>query len=82
MLNFQTELYRDGLHKTILVKELPYDIIEFTITQKLTDTQTGKVITDTGYTTFYSSKEFKDFLEPLLNELKERFANDQNFQQR
>ena len=82
MLNFQTELYRDGLHKTILVKEHSYDIIELTITQKLTDLPSGKVITDNGFTTFYSSKEFKDFFEPLLNELKERFANDKNFQQR
>jgi hypothetical protein len=79
MLNFETELSRaDGLYKSIVVKEHKYDLVELTITQKLTDTNTGKVISDTGYTTFYSNKEFKEFFEPLINELKVRFDNDNN----
>lgn len=78
MLNFETELSRaDGLYKSIVVKEHKYDLIEFTIKQKLTDTNTGKVISDTGYTTFYSNKEFKEFFEPLINELKVRFDNEE-----
>lgn len=77
MLNFKTEFSRaDGLYKSIVVKEHKYDLVEFTVTQKLTDPNTSKVISDTGYKTFYTNKEFKDFFEPLINELKVKFNND------
>ncbi len=74
-LNYESEIYRGGLLRTIKVKEQMYDLIELTITTKLTDEATGKVITDSGHTWFFEAKEFKEFFTPVINDLKVRLEN-------
>ncbi len=71
------ELYRnDGLLTSIKVKDHAYDLIEFTITQYL---KTGeKEIVNNAYTTFYTSREMKEFFEPIINDLKVRFNDADN----
>ena len=69
----------DGLLKTIIIKEhnvgTSYATVEFTIKNKLTN-ENGKVIIDNGHTSFFEPREFKDFFEPIINDLKVRFEND------
>ena len=79
-LNYEAEFYRAGLLKTIKVKEHKYDLVEFTITSKLTDEQTGKIIIDSGHTSFFSHREFKDFFGPIFNEMKVRLDNADSVQ--
>jgi len=69
------EFFRAGLLKKIVIKEHQYDLIEFTIYQKLTD-ENGKVIIDSKQESYFTSREFKEFFTPLVNDLKERFDND------
>lgn len=68
----------DGLLKTIIIKEhnvgTSYVTVEFTIKNKLTN-ENGKVIIDNGHTSFFEPREFKDFFEPIINDLKVRFEN-------
>lgn len=66
------ELNKHGYSFTINVKDHTYDVVEFTITKKLIDTD-GKVVVDSTNKSFFSNKEFKDFFEPLINDLKVRF---------
>lgn len=77
-LNYEAEFYRNGLLKTITIKEhnkgASYETIEFTIRSKLTE-DTGKVIVDGGHTFFFSPKEFKEFFGPIFNHMKERIDN-------
>jgi hypothetical protein len=79
-LNYEAEFYRAGLLKTIKVKEHKYDLVEFTITSKLTDEETGKVIIDSGHTSFFSHREFKDFFGPIFNDMKVRLDNADSVQ--
>ena len=79
-LNYEAEFYRAGLLKTIKVKEHKYDLVEFTITSKLTDEETGKVIIDSGHTSFFSHREFRDFFGPIFNEMKVRLDNANSVQ--
>jgi hypothetical protein len=78
-LNYEAEFYREGLLKTVIIKErntgTSYATIEFTIKNKLTDVD-GKVIIDTGHTSFFSPKEFREFFGPIFNDMKERLDND------
>ena len=78
-LNYETEFYRDGLLKTVVIKEqnkgTSYETVEFTIKNKLTD-EDGKVIIDSGHTSFFSPKEFRKFFGPIFNDMKERLDND------
>jgi len=80
-LNYEAEFYRAGLLKTVKIKEHKYDLVEFTITSKLTDEETGKVILDSGHTSFFSNKEFKEFFGPIFNEMKVRLENADSIQQ-
>ena len=78
-LNYEAEFYRDGLLKTVVIKEqnkgTSYETVEFTIKNKLTD-EDGKVIIDSGHTSFFSPKEFRKFFGPIFNDMKERLDND------
>ena len=76
MMDREYELFRGGLLTKIKIKDLPYDAVEFTITKKLTDDETGKVLVDSGYTMFFDPREFKEFFTPIINDLKVRFEND------
>jgi hypothetical protein len=75
-LNYETEFYRGGLLKKIVIKEHQYNVIEFTITSKLTDVSTGKVITESGHTSFFEAREFAEFFAPFINHMKEKLHND------
>jgi hypothetical protein len=78
-LNYEAEFYRNGLLKTVKIKEhnkgASYETIEFTIKNKLTDNN-GKVIIDSGHTSFFSPKEFIEFFGPIFKDMKERIDND------
>lgn len=78
-MDLEYELYREGLTRTITIKEhnvgTSYATIEFTVKNKLVD-QNGKVIIDGGHTCFFDPKEFKEFFTPIINELKVRLDND------
>lgn len=82
-LNYEAEFYRNGLLKTVKIKEhnmgTSYEAIEFTINQKLKD-ETGKVIIDSGHTSFFSPKEFKEFFGPIFKDMKERIDNADSVQ--
>jgi len=74
----------DGLLKTVIIKEhnlnTGYATIEFTIKNKLTD-ENGKVIIDSGHTSFFDPREFEDFFGPIINDLKVRFDNANSIQE-
>ena len=71
------ELGRGAGLTTIKVKDHSYDVVEFTVKKFLADETEGKPpIVDSGYTVFFSKKEFKEFFEPIINDLKVRFDND------
>ncbi len=68
------EIGRGGALTTIKIKDHSYDVVEFTITKYLAD-ERGNEIVNSGYTTFFSNKEFADFFTPIVNDLKARFDN-------
>lgn len=70
------ELYKNGLLTTIRVKDHAYDLVEFTVKKNLCD-ENGKVIVDSGYTMFFSDREFKEFWKPIIDDMKVRIENDQ-----
>lgn len=77
MMNKEYEFFREGLYKTVKIKEHAYDIIEFSITQKVTN-ESGKVLIDSGHTSFFSTEEFKQFFTPIVNDMKEMIKNASN----
>lgn len=76
-MNNTYELSKQGLTTTLTVKDHDYDVVEFTFRKKLID-EKGKVLIDSKYEMFFSNREIKDFLEPLVNDMKVRFENDTN----
>lgn len=70
------ELFKNGLLTTIKVKDHAYDLVEFTMKKKLTNDD-GTVIVDSGYTMFFSSREFTEFWKPIIDDMKVRIENDQ-----
>lgn len=69
------EIGRGGGLTTVKVKDHAYDTIEFTITKYLRD-ENGKEIVNSGYTVFFTEKEFKSFFTPIVNDLKVRIENE------
>jgi len=80
-LNYEAEFGRGGLLKTVKIKEIKYDLVEFTVTTKLTDEATGKVIVDSGHTWFFETREFQEFFGPIVNDLKARLDNANSIQE-
>jgi hypothetical protein len=80
-LDYEAEFGRGGLLKTIKIKEHKYDLIEFTITSKLTDEQSGKVIVDSGHTSFFDTKEFQEFFGTFINDMKVKLDNANSIQE-
>jgi len=78
-LDTTIELFKAGLYTTIVVKEHEYDAIEFTIRKFMRDEQ-GREMVNSHMTSFFTPREFKDFLQPLLNDLKVRFENADSVQ--
>jgi expansin (peptidoglycan-binding protein) len=68
------EIGRGGSLSTITIKDHQYDVVEFTITKYFKD-EKGVELTNSGYTTFFSSKEFTEFFTPIVNDLKARLDN-------
>lgn len=79
MMNKEYEFFREGLYKTVKIKEHAYDIVEFSITQKVTN-ESGKVLIDSGHTSFFSTGEFKQFFTPIINDMKVMLENDNSNQ--
>jgi hypothetical protein len=72
------EIGRGGGLTTIRIKDHAYDVVEFTVKKFLADEREGKPpIVDSGYTVFFSNREFNDFFAPIVNDLKERIENEQ-----
>ena len=71
-MNSTYELSRNGLLTTLVIKDHDYDVVEYSITKKLVDVD-GKVIVDSTNQMFFSNREFKDFFEPIINDMKVRF---------
>jgi len=80
-LDYEAEFGRGGLLKTIKIKEHKYDLIEFTITSKLTDEMSGKIIVDSGHTSFFDTKEFKEFFGTFINDMKVKLDNANSIQE-
>lgn len=74
-MNINIEINKPDLQRSVVVKSHSYDLVEFTVKQVSFDKE-GKELTNSYHTTFYNKKEFKDFFQPLVNELKVRFDND------
>lgn len=73
------ELFKAGLTTTIVAKEHAYDNIEFTMRKHMVDPN-GKEIVNSHFTTFFTPREFRDFLQPLVNDLKVRFDHENSIQ--
>jgi hypothetical protein len=73
-MDLEYEIHREGLTRTVKIKSHSYDLIEFTIRQKLVS-ETGKEITNSGHTSFFQTKEFVEFFGPIVNEMKVRLDN-------
>jgi hypothetical protein len=71
------ELGRAGGLTTVRIKDHSYDVIEFTISHYLQD-EKGKEIVNSGYTAFFTNKEFKEFFTPIVNDMKVRIDNEQS----
>jgi len=69
------EIFRGGLMTTISIKDHDYDVVEFTISQYMQD-ESGKELVNSKYTSFYTSKQLKEFFTPIVNDLKVRFNNE------
>lgn len=78
MMDREYELFRGGVLTKIKIKDHPYDTVEFTITKRLDDEETGKKIVDSGYTMFFDPREFREFFTPIINDMKVRFDNERN----
>jgi len=76
-MNSTYELSRNGLLTTLVIKDHDYDVVEYSITKKLVDVD-GKVIVDSTNQMFFSNREFKDFFEPIINDMKVRFDDANN----
>lgn len=70
------EIGRGGGVTTVRIKDHSYDVVEFTIKKYLED-EKGRTIVDSGYTTFFSTKEFAEFFGMITNDLRERFDNEE-----
>ena len=71
-MNNTYELSRNGLLTTLVIKDHDYDVVEYSITKQLVNAD-GKVIVDSTNQMFFSNREFKDFFEPIINDMKARF---------
>jgi hypothetical protein len=73
-MDLEYEIHREGLTRTVKIKSHAYDLIEFTIRQKLMS-DTGKELCNSGHTSFFETKEFVEFFGPIINEMKVRLDN-------
>jgi len=76
----QIELFRRGLSTTLKVKSHDYDVVELSISKYLID-ENGKELVNSSYTNYFTHEEFKNFLQPLVNDLKVRFDHADSIQE-
>ena len=74
-LNYEAELFREGLLTSLKIKNLDYDLVEVTFSKVLRN-EKNDVISDSYYTMFYSTREFVDFFLPLFTHMKATIEND------
>lgn len=74
------ELFRNGLSTKLTLKSHDYDVVELTIKKHLVDEQ-GRELVNSSYTNFFTHEEFKNFLQPLVNDLKVRFDHADSIQE-
>lgn len=74
------ELFRNGLSTKLTLKSHDYDVVELTIKKHLIDEQ-GRELVNSSYTNFFTHEEFKNFLQPLVNDLKVRFDHADSIQE-
>lgn len=74
------ELFRNGLSTKLTLKSHEYDVVELTIKKHLIDEQ-GRELVNSSYTNFFTHEEFKNFLQPLVNDLKVRFDHADSIQE-
>ena len=74
-MDLEYELYKEGLTRTVKIKSHSYNLIEFTIKNKLVNEE-GKEIINSGHTSFFDTKEFIEFFGPIVNELKVKLDAD------
>ena len=67
-MDYEWELYRNGLLRVVKIKSHPYDLVEFSIRSNLVD-ENGKVIINNAQSNFFSTKEFVEFFQPILDTL-------------
>lgn len=71
------EIGRGGGLTTVRIKDHSYDVVEFTVKKFLASEKEGQPpIVDSGYTVFFSQREFREFFSMIVNDLKERFDNE------
>ena len=73
------EIGRGGGLTTFKIKDHAYDTVEFTITKFLVD-ENGKEIVNSGYTVFFSDREFREFFKPIVDDLKVRVEDANSIQ--
>ena len=74
-MDLEYELCKAGLTRTVKIKSHSYNLIEFTIKNKLVSAE-GKEVINGGHTSFFETKEFIEFFGPIINEMKVRLDND------
>ena len=78
-MDYEWELYKNGLLRVIKVKSHLYDIIEFSIRSNLVD-ENGKVIINNSQSYFFDKREFVEFFQPIVNSLNDemKVIKDEN----
>jgi hypothetical protein len=70
------ELYRAGLMTNVEVLEHEYDVIEVTFRKNLKTADGTKDILNSKYQMFFTHREFEEFFNPFIMNVKEKIEND------
>ena len=78
-IDYEYMVSRDGLTRKVIFKSIPYGLIEVTMKTHLVD-ESGKVISDSGHTSFFDYEDFIMIFGPMVNDLKEEIDNANSIQ--
>lgn len=67
-------IYKDGLSTTMTVTDID-GLVELKMKQYLIG-PTGNALVDSEHKHYFTVKEFQDFFQPFVNDLKVRFDNE------
>lgn len=74
------ELYRSGLLTTMTIKDIPSNgMIQVSIIRNLKD-ENGKEVINSNLEMYFTAREFKEFFQPMVNDMKVRFDEYGNSQ--